>query len=204
MESKYRSDVDKTVEYYERNASVFIDSTIDLDVSELYRPFEKRLSPGCKILDLGCGSGRDSKYFVEHGFHVVAIDPSPAMCIQTRSLVHIPVFEMKAEDMQFSDEFDGVWACASLLHVSRDKQMDTLCIIGKALKSSGICYCSWKYGSGEHNTGGRHFTDFTEKSFRELLKKVALFEELEVWITCDVRRDRQEQKWLNALLKKGS
>ena len=80
------------------------------------------------------GSGRDSKYFVEKGYDVVALDPSPAMCAQTRSLAHIPVHEMKAEEMQFSNEFDGVWACASLLHVPRDKQENVLHRIADSLK----------------------------------------------------------------------
>ena len=202
MENEYRTDIEETIAYYENNASDFIESTIDADVSVLYAEFEKIVLPGCRILDLGCGSGRDSKYFAEHGFDVVAIDPSRAMCEQTRSIVKIPVFQMKAEEMRFSDEFDAVWACASLLHISRDRQIDTLYLISNALKSGGICYVSWKYGNGDRFEGGRQFADFTEESFRNLIKKVSSFQEMKVWTTKDARSDRQDQKWLNVLMKK--
>ncbi len=202
MENKQKSAINQTIEYYEKNVSAFIESTIDADVSELYRPFEKLLTPGCRILDLGCGSGRDSKYFADKGYDVVAVDPSPAMCAQTRSLVDIPVLEMKAEDIPFSNEFDAVWACASLLHVSKDNQSKTLRSIGEALKTGGICYCSWKYGEEERIVGGRHFTDFTEKTFEELLEEAAIFTEESIWTTYDVRSHRRGQKWLNVLVRK--
>lgn len=202
MENIRRTYLEETIAYYDNNAVAFIDSTFNADVSELYKLFEEAISSGTRILDLGCGSGRDSKYFTEHGFNLVAIDPSLAMCEQTRSLVKIPVFQMKAEEMRFTDEFDAVWACASLLHISRDKQMDTLYLISNLLKSGGVCYASWKYGSGDRFDGGRQFTDFTEESFRDLLKKVSPLKEMKVWTTEDVRGDRQNQKWLNVLMKK--
>lgn len=202
MENKNRSNIDETVAYYENNASTFIESTINADVSSLYKDFEKLINPGCKILDLGCGSGRDSRYFVRRGYSVVAVDPSPVMCAHTRAMVDIPVFEMKAEDMQFPNEFDAVWACASLLHVSREKQIDVFRLICKALKNDGIFYCSWKYGNDDRSVDGRHFTDLTEDFLTDLLKKMPVFEEEKVWITHDVRKDKQNQKWLNALIKK--
>ena len=202
LENKRLSGFKDSVDYYNENAAAFIDASISADVSELYEPFERRLSLGCKILDLGCGSGRDSRYFVGKGYDVIAIDPSEAMCKQTKSIAQIPVFQMRAEELQFNDEFDGVWACASLLHVPKDTQLDTLRRIGNALKRGGICYCSWKYGNSERSVEGRHFTDFTVETFRDLLKKATMFEEVEVWTTHDVRKDRQDQKWLNALMRK--
>lgn len=122
MENKLRTDIEETIAYYDRNAERFVESTINADVSELYMPFEKLLSPGAKILDLGCGSGRDSKYFAQRGYDVVAVDPSPAMCDYTRSIVDIPVIQMRAEDLDFYNVFDAVWACASLLHVPKNDQ----------------------------------------------------------------------------------
>lgn len=201
MENKCRTGVDKTIGYYNQNAVAFIDSTIKADVSGLYDAFEKFLKPGSRVLDLGSGSGRDSKHFSEMGYEVVALDPSSAMCEQTRIFAHVPVFEMRAEDMQFLNEFDAVWACASLLHVPRNQQEKVLTLIGEALKPEGICYCSWKYGDEERNDNGRHFTDYTEHSLSNLLKSVTIFEVIDYWITEDVRSDR-DQKWTNVIIKK--
>ena len=189
-------------EYYEKNKSAFIDSTIGMDVSELYRLFEKLLVSGGKILDLGSGSGRDSRHFVERGFDVVALEPSPAMCFQTRMFAHIPVYELKAEKMQFSCEFDGVWACASLLHVPRDKQEDVLHRIADALKDGGILYASWKYGASDRISEGRTYCDMNELLIHEIINKVPEFHIVKIWTTKDVRDNYNTQNWLNILLQK--
>lgn len=202
MENKRRTDIDQTVDYYEKNAAAFIESTIDADVSELYRSFEELLAPGCRILDLGCGSGRDSKYYVGKGFDVVALDPSPAMCAQTRALVHIPVYEMRAEEMQFSNEFDGVWACASLLHVPRDKQENVLHRIATALKDEGILYASWKYGTQDRMVDGKKYVDMNDSLIYEIIKEVSEIHIVKMWTTKDVRNEYSSQKWLNVLLRK--
>lgn len=118
MEDKRRTELEETIAYYDLNAEEFVNSTINADASELYKPFGELLSSGAKILDLGCGSGRDSRYFAQRGYDVVAVDPSLAMCEYTRSILDIPVFQMKAEDMDFQNEFDAVWACASLFSSS--------------------------------------------------------------------------------------
>ena len=95
-----------------------------------------------------------------------------------------------------------MFSYASLLHIPRDLQYNTLLLISKALKDNGILYCSWKYGRGERVVDGRLFTDYTKKTIRELLYKVQVFEEVRVWVTNDVRVDRKNKKWINALLKK--
>ena len=191
-----------TAGYYDEHAQAFIESTLHADVSGLYARFEEKLQPGCSILDLGCGSGRDSLYYAKCGYRVSALDPSPAMCAHTRSLVDIPVYEMQAEDMTFQEAFDAVWACASLLHVPRGSQVLVLKKIAAALKEGGICYCSWKYGDKDREKDGRRFTDLTEASFRALLQQVPELREEAVWTTQDVRSGREDQKWLNVLLRK--
>lgn len=202
MEYKYKLDTDGTIEYYEKNAEEFVKSTINADVAGLYKHFEKYLLPECCILDLGCGSGRDSKYFVERGYNVVAMDPSPAMCAKTKEIADVPVFLMKAEELSFKDKFDAIWACASLLHVSRKNMQETMLRISQALKQGGICYCSWKYGDNDRFIEGRYFADYTEELLKGLLKKIDVLEIMEIWSTHDVRKNRYSQKWLNALLRK--
>lgn len=202
MENKRRTNIDPTVEYYEKNAAVFIESTINANVSDLYKPFEELLTPGCRILDLGCGSGRDSKYFAEKGYDVVALDPSSEMCAQTKKLVHIPVYEMRAEEMQFSNEFGGVWACASLLHVPRDKQKNVLHSIVTALKDEGILYASWKYGTQDRTADGKNYIDMNEPLMYEIINEVPEMHIVKMWTTEDVRNEYSMQKWLNVLLRK--
>lgn len=80
------------------------DLMINTNVTELYKPFGEPIPSGAKILDLGCGSGCDSRYFVQHGYGVLALAPSLAMCKHTRFSVDIPVFHMKAEDMCFHND----------------------------------------------------------------------------------------------------
>ena len=202
MENKRGLNIDPTIEYYEKNTASFIESTINANVSDLYIPFEELLTPGCRILDLGCGSGRDSKYFDEKGYDVVALDPSPAMCAQTRALVHIPVYEMRAEEMLFSNEFGGVWACASLLHVPREKQKNVLHRIATALKNEGILYASWKYGTQDRTVDGKKYVDMNDLLIYETIKEVPEIHIVKMWTTKDVRNEYSTQKWLNALFQK--
>lgn len=101
MENKHGTDIESTIEYYEKNADEFVNSTIDADVSGLYKHFEKYISPRCRIFELGCGSGRDSKYFTEKGYDVVAADPSSVMCKQIRMIVSVSTILLRAEEIAF-------------------------------------------------------------------------------------------------------
>ncbi|NYB74944.1 class I SAM-dependent methyltransferase [Sedimentibacter hydroxybenzoicus DSM 7310] len=192
-----------TIEYYNQNADMFINTTIDADMSELYSEFEKYLSIGCSILDIGCGSGRDSKYFSQKGYSVTSLDASKVMCERTQLITNNVVIQMKAEDIFFEAEFDAVWACASLLHVSKENMLQTMLKIVVALKDSGVLYGSWKYGTGVHDSKGRYFADYTEKTLTELLAGIKNVTVLKLWVTADVRREKNEEKWINVIIKKG-
>jgi SAM-dependent methyltransferase len=189
----------QTLEYYEKQAEQFVSTTLGADMSGLYDSFEKYLTPSCRILDLGCGSGRDSRYFAEKGYDVVAADPSPTMCQKTREIAGVPVITVSAEEMTFREEFDAIWACASLLHVARGKMPEAFRRIRQALRPAGICYCSFKYGDSDRVIDGRYFADYNEKTLTELLQSVGGFEIINMWVTGDVRPDRAEQRWVNAI-----
>lgn len=191
-----------SVNYYETHADDFVVSTINADMSELYVEFEKYLEPGCRIMDLGCGSGRDSRYFSNKGYEVIAVDPSPTMCAKTKEIAEVTIYNLRAEEISFKEEFDAVWACASLLHVVRADQVSTLQTISLALRNGGILYCSWKYGNQERSDRGRHFTDYDERELGRILAYVPELKLIKSWVTRDMRTDQQEQKWLNVLLKK--
>lgn len=113
--------MDPTIKYYDENAVTFFENTIDADMKRVYELFLKYLSPGAKILDLGCGSGRDTKYFLQEGYDVIAVDGSIEMVKLSTEFTGKQTLHLTFDEINFNEEFDGVWACASLLHVPRNK-----------------------------------------------------------------------------------
>lgn len=192
----------KTIDYYNHNAEEFCQSTVDADMSVCYQMFEKYLQSGAKILDLGCGSGRDSKYFLNKGYDVTAIDGSEEICKYASKYLQRPVQCVRFNEMKFQGEFDGVWACASLLHVEVDKLADVMKRVWDSLKEDGILYASFKYGTEEREKDGRYFVDLDEVKVRELLEKDGMFQVLECCVTGDVREGRNSEKWMNVVGKK--
>ena len=192
----------KTLDYYNKNAEEFCQSTVDADMSVCYQMFEKYLQPGAKILDLGCGSGRDSKYFLNKGYDVTSIDGSKEICKYASEYLEKSVQCVRFDEMEFLDEFDGVWACASLLHVGADKLVDVLLKVWSSLKEEGILYASFKYGTKEREKDGRYFVYLDEMGIRKLLEKDGMFRVLECQVTGDVREGRSSEKWMNVVGKK--
>jgi SAM-dependent methyltransferase len=193
----------QSLDYYERNADTFFSETTGISMAEHWARFLARVPAGGRILDAGCGSGRDAKHFLEQGYEVVAFDGSAEMARKASELLGREVLHLLFEDMQFHDEFDGVWACASLLHVPKAQLPEILQKFAVALKSGGVLYLSFKKGAGERRKDdGRFFTDLDEGSFRKLLEKVPDLQVEKVWYTNDVRPDRAHEQWLNCLVKK--
>lgn len=193
---------DKTIEYYNFHAEQFIQSTINVDASPLYAMFLKYVKPGGAILDLGCGSGRDSQYFKGMGFSVHAIDASESMCDYASTLIGQTVECKRFDDIAFANEFDGVWACSSLLHVPPNELPGILHKVLKSLRSNGILYMSFKYGILSEERSGRFFTDMNENKLMSLLEPFDGITILEMKTTSDVRPNRENEKWLNAVIKK--
>lgn len=200
MAVKITKEQKDTIEYYNTHADEYCAETRDVNMSGLYAEFGKYLKPGCKILDLGCGSGRDSKYFYDKGYQVVAVDPSIEMCKKTRELVPIDVLEMRAEDLKFENEFDAVWACASLLHINRKYMPLTLDKILKSLKSKGVLYASWKTGNDELTQSYRMFTNYSKEEVIDLFEASMSSLIVELWITQDAIK--RNISWTNVIIKK--
>lgn len=194
--------MNETLAYYNQNADAFIEGTQNADMSEQYRFFLKYLTPGCKLLDLGCGSGRDSAYFSSLGFEVTAVDGSEELCKRVKDNYGIDALCISFEDISFTAEFDAVWACASLLHVKKANIPNVLDKVSAALKPGGILYASFKYGSEERVVNGRFFNDYTENDLDTLLTSDNQLSLLEYWITEDVRPDRSGERWLNFVAQK--
>lgn len=189
-----------TKEYYEENAKSFIEDTLCADMHVQYESFLKFMPKKGKILDLGCGSGRDSIYFQNIGYDVLAVDPIDEFLDHTKKLGVKNVLKLTAEEIDFENEFDGIWASASLLHVSSKDLNEVLKKCSKALKKNGVFYCSFKYGTFEGERMERYYLDQTESSILSYIKDTGLIFAL-VNMSDDVRETRTD-RWLNAVLVK--
>lgn len=153
------------------------------------------------ILDLGCGSGRDTRYFLERGYQVNAIEGSAELCALASEYTKIPVRCLLFQEWNEREVYDGIWACSSLLHLTYWELDDVLNRIENALKPQGILYMSFKYGVFEGERNGRYFLDFTEEKMDQLLKNHTGLRLLRSFRTEGVRPDRKEE-WLNLFLQK--
>ena len=192
----------KTLDYYNKNATEFITSTVTVDFTQTQDRFLKLLAPESFILDFGCGSGRDTKYFLSKGYRVDAIDGSEKLVEAASNYTGLEVRRMLFQELNECSKYDGIWACSSILHLSKEELVDVFGRMSAALKPEGIVYTSFKYGEFEGWRSGRYFTDFTEETFAEFVKNIRTLDVEECWITNDVRPDKGEEKWLNLILRK--
>ena len=195
-------DSEKTLSYYNINAKKFTDGTINVDFSKTQNRFLEMLDSSAAILDFGCGSGRDTKYFLEKGYYVDAIDGSEELCKIASVYTGIEVKCMLFQELDVMEKYDAIWACSSILHLSRMELVDVMGKMARAIKLNGLIYTSFKYGTFEGERNGRYFIDMNEDGIEALIKEVPEIEILEIWITSDVRPKRGEEKWLNLFLRK--
>ncbi len=193
---------DSTLRYYDENADRFFEETVEVDLSAIHERFLARLPQSADILDAGCGSGRDALAFSRLGHRVTAFDASPEIAALASQLLGQPVHVMRFEDVDYAEAFDGVWACASLLHMPFSALPDGLARLTRALRVGGIFYMSFKEGTGERLKGGRLFTDIQPKGLRHLLAAVPGLGEPEIWRTADARPGRENEFWVNALIER--
>lgn len=192
-----------TLHYYQNHAQDFFDGTVNVDMTPLYEAFTQHLAHGARVLDAGCGSGRDAKAFHEMGYLVDAFDASSAMVELARQHTGLPVQLMTFSEIDGKAQFDGIWCCSSLLHVPSSELSTVMQKLADALKPGGVWYVSFKYGKGERVQGERRFTDLDEEGLRELLKAIPRMEIASLWATQDNRPDRDET-WLNGILRKSA
>jgi SAM-dependent methyltransferase len=193
---------DPTVAYYDANAERFTQETVAVDMGSLYRPFLAEFPAGGHILDAGCGSGRDTVAFLRMGYAVTAFDASAEMARRASAAACIPVSVLRFQDLECREQFDAIWACASLLHVRRAEIDDVLGRLTRALRPGGVWYMSFKTGHGEEMQGGRLFNDYTDLELRDLVARHRALCMLQLWETTDLRPDRDKELWLNVLVRR--
>jgi SAM-dependent methyltransferase len=193
----------QTLEYYERNAESYFKATRDADLSALYERFIRRLPKDAHILDAGSGSGRDTLAFLRRGYKVSAFDSSPALCELSTRLTGVRARVLRFQDVEDKEEYDGIWACASLLHVQEAGLPDAIARLVRALKPGGVLYMSFKRGSGERVTeDGRFFTDMTDSRLRLVLQVIPNARLEDLWITTGEGQFQGQDEWLNALVSR--
>ncbi|SDJ51952.1 Methyltransferase domain-containing protein [Ferrimonas sediminum] len=192
-----------STKFYNENAESFYADTVGVDMKELHQRFTNRLLAGARILDAGCGSGRDSLAFLKLGFEVEALDASEALVKKASVLTGLNVELKRFDEVTESSRYDGIWTCASLLHVPRAELPVSMKALASALKPGGIWYVSFKHGVLDRTKDGRQFTDLNETLLRALVAETGGLSMSEVWVTEDKRPERDDT-WLNALLVKTS
>lgn len=192
----------KRPNFYDQNAQEFFNATINVDMYSLYDQFLPLLKPGSLILDAGCGSGRDSLHFKKQGFKVEAFDSSAELVKLASEHTGLAVKHMSFSELTDQSKFDAIWACASILHLNKEQLKIVFRTFHDALKANGIFYTSFKYGSFEGTKNGRHFTNFAEERFTAFNDELNLFRINKMWVTADVRPEKQDEQWLNIILKK--
>ncbi len=177
-----------TINYYDLNAQKYSDTTLNVKMSEQIDYFCSKLSPGASILDVGCGSGRDSLFFIKNNFQVTSIDASKELANLASNLIGQKVIVTKIEDFKMEDSFDAVWAMASLLHLKKEdlpKALDN-CISSMKKVQTGLFFASFKMGEGEsYDENGRFFSYYKEEELSAILKNTGSFDQVEFFVNKD-------------------
>ena len=192
----------KTLTYYNEKTDEFVLETQTVDFHNAQDLFLSFLPQEASILDFGCGSGRDTRYFLEKGYHVVATDGSEELCKVASAYTGVQVRKLLFQELQDENCYDGIWACSSILHAGRAEQPDIFRRMILALKEQGYIYASFKYGAFEGFRGERYFTDFDEAGFRDFIRAFPELTIEKMWVSADVRPERSNEKWLNIILRK--
>ncbi len=190
------------MEFYDTNASLFIESWMSADMKGEYEEFEKLVKQGGSILDGGCGSGRDSLYFLQKGYDVTAFDPSDEMIKYASQFTGLSVKKLRWEDLADKDKYNAVWASASLYHVNRADMNAVFDKIADALKDNGILFASYRDRPDDFEEGGRKFTSFDKNTFSKFIQENGKFDIISIKERKDSRKGKEDEIWLFAFLKK--
>lgn len=192
-----------TLDYYKKNANEFFINTFDKDMSSVYEKFLPLLFPHAEILDAGCGSGRDTAFFLACGFEVESFDASKEMCLLASDFLKKEVIWCDFMSFISNNKYDAIWAAASLLHLNKSEIPKTINHLATFLKEGAYFYLSFKYGDKEYTKENRHFSMFNEDNFATVLKETKNLKIIKLFKTEDVREDRVGEFWLNIILQKG-
>ena len=200
-----RSEEKATQDFYESNARAYFDTTVRVDMSRLYERFLPHVPAHGRILDAGSGSGRDTLAFLEQGYEVNAFDASLTLCALSTQLTGVKARVLRFQDFESPPLYDGIWACASFLHLHACDLLDAVRRLIGALKLGGALYISFKYGSGERiSDDGRFYLDLDEPTMRRIFSEIPQIVLADVWISKGENPHQERVEWLNAIALKAA
>lgn len=191
-----------TTNYYNLNAQEYFARTFDIKPTELLDKFIQSIPIGATVMDVGCGSGRDSLYLKENGFNVIPIDASKELADMAGETINQEVIVANIENFKLENPVDGIWAMASLLHLSKNDFKKALVNIYDSLKEDGTFFFALKIGNGEeYDSNGRFFSYYQPEEIENILIETKLFQSISLQITSD-NLGRNDTQWLNVFTKK--
>lgn len=191
---------DSTLNYYDNNAQEFVENTFSVDTTETITRFVKKIPFGGEILDVGCGSGRDSKCFLELGYKVTAFDASKEIANIAAEKISHPVLHLQVQEITWENKFDGVWAMASLLHLPKDDIPNAIEKCIGALKEGGTFFASFKSGEGESfDNKGRYFSYFNIEELNSIMENIPEINNFKVSYSGTEDALKRDVTWINII-----
>ena len=191
--------VSSTDRFYEDHAVEYFSGTSGAQTQFVLDRFLSHLPANAAILDAGCGSGRDLKYFHSRGHCALGIDASTALVQMAAEYSGAPCEVVRIERISYEERFDGVWACASLLHLPRDAFRPALRSLNRALKRGGTLFMAVQEGQGEAILpDGRLYVYYSEDDIRTSLDAAGLAVN-ELWTTRNSAEAVHQPVWINVI-----
>lgn len=187
--------------YYNASATKFLEDSMEMDMNEFYEAFLERLPETAIILDAGCGIGTDSLYFKKLGHYVIPMETSEEICRLAGENIGQSVLLCNFQDMHSKIRFDGIWACASLIHMRSEELTKIITRFNWCLKEKGTVYTSFGYGEFAGERAGEYWLHLTEQRAKSLFTQAG-FQIERMWITHDVRANHIGEKYINIIASK--
>jgi SAM-dependent methyltransferase len=185
----------ETLKFYADNAATYVQHA--RRPSPQLAGFLARLPAGGAVLELGSGNGRDAAAMLASGFAVTPSDASPELAAEAEARLGCPVRIMAFHELEDIATYDGVWACACLLHAPREELTDDLARIFRALRPGGLLTASFKAGDAEgRDSLGRYYNYIDAGQLRAHAAAAGPWASIEITENDGSGYDGQPTRWL--------